>query len=1070
MKGKIKHRLLAIALCIAMIVTSVNLTSLFKNDFNAVGVQSCLCAPTYVSIYGSYKLDYYGENDEYPVYKFSNTSINSNNYIVAYNAVKYQGKYYNLIIYPYAVTGGWIGIEKYDPDYENPSCVEIWSDSGYNALKMYVSSSSSINDAIEWSGIIGGNDLDTNEGWCYPSSFIETRKGSYVTKEPRYPNSNYNLYYGLSDVSSEYEMNNLGSVLGSMSISKNGTTIYHASLSGVRGSVLCFDEFIEYIEDSMYNLNVTTTTGVATTTGTGLYQQYTSATYSGTASTGYHLTKVVANGTTTNLSGTSHSGSIYMNGDKTVTYYAEGNSYTNTLSYNANGGSGVPSSQTASVTYPNTAKSFTISSTIPTRTGYTFKGWSTSSTATSASYSAGGSITVGSNNKTSNQSTTLYAVWQANSYTNTLNYNANGGSGAPSSQTGSVTYPNTSKSFTISSTVPSRTGYIFKGWSTSSTATSANYNAGGSITVGSSSNVGNQSTTLYAVWTVNNYTVTYIDRIKGTTTNLGSSTASKVYGSTVAGSDLGTDTSLHKYYTNYYYDSCTSATVGTSGATVYRYFVLGTSDYKVLHQQEQLDGSYKTVETENLNGIIGSSVTPAVKTYTGFTSPSTQTVTIAADGSTVVNYYYARNKYTVTYIDVVDSTSGTQLGSSTGDVYYGETATGATKGTNATDNYYYNGYYYSSCTTATVTTSGATVYRIFKLRTIDINGSVNWNDKSNAYSSRPNNVTIYLFRNGQQIDTYTGLTSSDNNSFSFKNLQKYDTSTGAAYVYTVSQSNVVSNNNPEDKYTTTVDTTGFNFTNTLDNSTKEDPELEWVGFEVSGSIIWDDYDDKLGTRPSKITLTLYQNGVAIKTQVVDKTTTGYSFVNLDKYDDDLNPYIYKVEETFTARALTWDSTTKQYEEIDAYTITVDGFDFTNTLVNTKDKPIIEVKPEHINTLTIKLGFNSSIDWMDIEKTSSDVQAFVALKQMEMLMDNGTVSYASNYNGMEYNAIVTETGVSINNIPSGKYEIVESNDNTFILEGIDLQTTSSISVVNENGKWLYYATPKCNKVQCKSVTP
>ena len=34
----------------------------------------------------------------------------------------------------------------------------------------------------------------------------------------------------------------------------------------------------------------------------------------------------------------------------------------------------------------------------------------------------------------------------------------------------------------------------------------------------------------------------------------------------------------------------------------------------------------------------------------------------------------------------------------------------------------------------------------------------------------------------------------------------------------------------------------------------------------------------------------------------------------------------------------------------------------------------------------------------------------------------------------------------------KYEIVESNDNTFVLEGIDLQTTNSISVVNENNKW------------------
>lgn len=84
------------------------------------------------------------------------------------------------------------------------------------------------------------------------------------------------------------------------------------------------------------------------------------------------------------------------------------------------------------------------------------------------------------------------------------------------------------------------------------------------------------------------------------------------------------------------------------------------------------------------------------------------------------------------------------------------------------------------------------------------------------------------------------------------------------------------------------------------------------------------------------------------------------------------------------------------------------------------------------------------------------------------MDNGTVSYTSNYNGMEYNIIVTEAGVSINNIPFGKYEIVESNDNTFILERVDLQTTSSILVVNENGRW-YLIIAETNQNQTGTIT-
>lgn len=145
-----------------------------------------------------------------------------------------------------------------------------------------------------------------------------------------------------------------------------------------------------------------------------------------------------------------------------------------TVTFNANGGSNSPSSQTKWY-----GETLTLSSTKPTRTGYTFKGWSTSSSATSATYSAGGSYTT-------NASDTLYAVWQANTYT--VTYNANGGSGAPSSQT--KTYGVT---LVLSSTKPTRTNYNFKGWSTSSTATNATYSAGGNYTA-------NAAATLYAVW------------------------------------------------------------------------------------------------------------------------------------------------------------------------------------------------------------------------------------------------------------------------------------------------------------------------------------------------------------------------------------------------------------------------------------------------------------------------------------------------------------------------------------------------------------------------------------------
>ena len=74
---------------------------------------------------------------------------------------------------------------------------------------------------------------------------------------------------------------------------------------------------------------------------------------------------------------------------------------TYTVSYNANGGSGAPSSQTKYQGY-----SLTLSSTTPTRAGYRFDGWNTNSSGTGTSYSAGGTYTADSG-------ATLYAKWTA---------------------------------------------------------------------------------------------------------------------------------------------------------------------------------------------------------------------------------------------------------------------------------------------------------------------------------------------------------------------------------------------------------------------------------------------------------------------------------------------------------------------------------------------------------------------------------------------------------------------------------------------------------------------------------
>lgn len=172
------------------------------------------------------------------------------------------------------------------------------------------------------------------------------------------------------------------------------------------------------------------------------------------------------------------SDSSYTYGERSsgTSYHTVGKLASHTVSYNANGGSGAPGNQTK--WYGST---LTLSSTKPTRTGYTFQGWATS---------AGGGVAYQPGQAYGNDANiTLYAVWKANTWT--VKYNANGGSGAPADQT--KTYGQTLK---LSTTKPIRTDYNFMGWATSK----ANADAG-TVTYAAGANyTANAAITLYAVW------------------------------------------------------------------------------------------------------------------------------------------------------------------------------------------------------------------------------------------------------------------------------------------------------------------------------------------------------------------------------------------------------------------------------------------------------------------------------------------------------------------------------------------------------------------------------------------
>lgn len=159
------------------------------------------------------------------------------------------------------------------------------------------------------------------------------------------------------------------------------------------------------------------------------------------------------------------------------------------ITFNANGTgvTGLPS--TITVDY-NAATA--IPSSAPTRTNFTFKGWNTAANGSGTSYTAGQSIA----HLTTNLP--LYAQWEAYPV---VTYNANSGTGAPSADTVAPGVYN------IKTGTPTRTGYVFGGWTPTQNSTANglySYNAtisGSQRSMNVTSNV-----TLWALW---NPVVTY---------------------------------------------------------------------------------------------------------------------------------------------------------------------------------------------------------------------------------------------------------------------------------------------------------------------------------------------------------------------------------------------------------------------------------------------------------------------------------------------------------------------------------------------------------------------------------
>lgn len=196
-----------------------------------------------------------------------------------------------------------------------------------------------------------------------------------------------------------------------------------------------------------------------------------------------------SNGSTKQTSVTINKGST---GNKSYTANWTANQYTITL--DPQGGTGGDATKTA------TFGQATPTVNIPGRNGYSFGGYYTQKNGGGTQY-----LKPDANNTATSvrnwdiaSNTTLYAKWNARTYTVTFDQQGGNGGTASATATFDANMP--------AATMPTRTGYTFQGYYDATSGGTLYYNADGT-----SARTWNKTAaaTLYARWTINTYTIVY---------------------------------------------------------------------------------------------------------------------------------------------------------------------------------------------------------------------------------------------------------------------------------------------------------------------------------------------------------------------------------------------------------------------------------------------------------------------------------------------------------------------------------------------------------------------------------
>lgn len=300
---------------------------------------------------------------------------------------------------------------------------------------------------------------------------------------------------------------------------------------------------------------------------------------------------------------------------------------------------------------------------------------------------------------------------------------------------------------TLQLEIPTRVGHTFDGWQMIGIS---------SDIIDDTFTMGIGDAVLIANWTPNKYTLT-IDTNGGD--YFAETSLEMNYGSSI---NLGTPTREGYTFTGW------TTSAGTLEDNVFTMseardvtltanWQINNYKYIVYHHQMNTDGVNYTLvgaDTDEGEAQFNSTVTPGVKTYTGFTSPTTQSLTIKEETTyppvlNKIDYNYARNKYTLT----IDPAGGTYGGSTSVEMFYGSTTTLSLP--------VRTGYNFSNWTTTSGTINGnnftmgisnATITASYTPKTF----SVTFNANGGTTSTASKTVTYGSTYGDLPIPTYSG--------------------------------------------------------------------------------------------------------------------------------------------------------------------------------------------------------------------------------------------------------------------------------------------------------------------------